>query len=375
MSYKEYTNKIKDFFPGIKKSILSILKDQGKDVVKLLFSYIFIIIISVFIYGKLPSNYSNERIAQFIKYKIGTDYDVQIQQVDLAGYGDGSLLVIANDKNFKLQCSNKSPSLKPPIIQIYERKNQNLLFSAFSIPYNKKYEFRPQFKDDNTDLWIYKSQVLDLNNEGKKQIIFTMLGNVCGSGTNLINFVIDNINGNYKEVFLPNLSYNKECVARTCLVLKPADEEFTKPIDLINNDKKISINIIDTDTFIKWAKLGEDDTYRLILGHPQINLKDDFECHWCDHKWAITVLQYDNGNWLFDNSWNHGNPYIVNDKISLAEALGYREIPHNMFGFIAEYYLDNPYILDNGETLYESTFTKSRTTSTLYKIVLNNYGK
>ena len=288
--------------------------------------------------NRVPNFFDNENIYKVIKSEFGDQYEVNIVEDNVRGYGKATIVVFANDQRYKDQANVpidnpeelerfKLSKLLHPIIAFYEyRGNPFTKLLLFTVPYRKIYEFKPEVNnDDNDHLWIYRTNIVDLDGDGKKEVI--------------------NMSDNIKH----------------------------------------TLNISDTDHYIEFVDLDKDDSYELIFAHPEWRISKacfgggkrgksiDCECHFCPHYWAIGVYKYIGGNFVIDNKWNDGLLYKTPSKISLTSALGYKELPNNITGVIGPYYLEkaSPY---SNMGIY-GFYTNSQIGSSIYKIVQVKYNK
>lgn len=351
----------------IRGFITKLFKESLRDFVKQFIPWFLVFFLSIMLYlmntGKLPSNYSNRRIAAVVQAKLGSQYDAKILQANLTGYGDESLIIFANDKQVSDPDICSGNVKNPPVMEIYEKRD-HILFD-FSIPYKKVFDFRPIVKD-STQLWLYNYQVLDLDNDGRDEVILQMMATACGSGGTIYNFIFSNVDGEYKLIeSLPPVGYTPNCSNTKCINETNAEWFAGKDI-VINSTNKQEFNVYSTtnDHYLSFNDIDKDGKPEFIFAHP--NKMWDDECHHCPHIWLIGVYKYNGKEFIIDNNWNSGLFYQTKDKIDLDAALGYVNIPTNSFGL-------QPQFLNKDEV--SQFYYGSESTSEILKIVREKYNK
>jgi hypothetical protein len=324
--------------------------------------------------GVVPSLYANQNFIGKIRHDFETDgYQVEIYERNLRNYGDPSLIVFAQDKNYKDQCSlKKDIKLKSPILLVAEQYENPL-----KVLFNSKYLREKEIvfsKLNQEGFWFYEKKFLDLDDDQDDEIVVKYLGNVCGSGTELHQIVLDN-SADFNivpTVGLPNVSYLRKCLHKDCnniVPLSQSDVVKYNSSEVENFDVgegrvgNISMPFTNTDHFVEFLDVDGDKKNELVFAHPELR---NGECHLCPHYWIIGMYKYRNGKYYIDNKWNNGMLYRTREKISLNEGLGYIDYSGNVFGLISPYYLDS-----NSSSYY----LLERDTSKIIDLVKKMYDK
>lgn len=321
--------------------------------------------------GNVPSLFSNKNFAENITHDLESDgYEVELFEVELRNYGEQSLVVFAQDNQYKKQCDlDKKIELKPPMMLVYEQYENPL-----KILFNSKYllERKFIFSQSEGGFWLYEKKFFDLDNDHDEEIIVKLLGSVCGSGTELQQIVFDNSSGYIVPMeSVPIISYIKDQLFRknNDYIESVTENEKYRELEGFNTGQiqmngKI-LNSTNTDHLVEFLDIDRENGVELIFAHPELV---NGECHLCPHYWTIGVYKYREGKYYIDNKWNRGLLYKTKQKISLNEALGYAPYSGNAFGLIFPYYIDND-LLKSGYYLLE------RDTSKIIDIVKKNYNK
>lgn len=376
-------------------------KIKKSKIIKNIFGFLIIFTISYVFYflftGSVPSQISNKKIYDKISNNFGEEYGVVITEESVSGYGENSIFAFANDSKYKDQCMSFE-RLASPRFAVYDY-SQNIFakYLFFDTPIKKSYEFIFSIDEESDNyLWIYDYKFLDLDNNNRKELIIQMLSSVCGSGAQFFNLVFEYINGEYVLAeSLPLISYIKNCDADICNsknatidfisgAEKVEWESLMSTTTLINkvNNKSYNINTSNTDNYIDFKDINNDNIYELVLGHPIWRIKksdflteedyeNNWECHWCPHEYYIGVYNYKNQKYIIDNNWNSGLLYQTIEKISPFDAQGLIPIENNFFGMIGSYYLEAPYEKQGDNGFY----TLSRKKSEILSIVEKEYMK
>jgi hypothetical protein len=327
--------------------------------------------------GELRSSYFNWEVYQYIKSDFSAQYDIQITEEKIRSFGEPTIIVFANDKNVKNFCSklvkNENLNLKPPIIKVYEKRS-DLFFKIFPFfpPYKLVFEFSPELIGKEhlggNDLFMSKNEILDLDNDGIKEIIVRMMTATCGSGAEVFNFIFTPYKNTYKlTATFPPAAYFKEFEN---ISSSEIDKAFIKSIQkfaednekpetlfpdqeiLVNKKEKIEVNYTDSDVFFEFKDINNDKEFELVVAIPIWNISEQCfknsnqfdlnpeqcECHWCPHRWKIGVYKYRNGDYNIDNNFNSGLLFTTSEKYTLYDIHGYKPLPNNFFGIISPYY-------------------------------------
>lgn len=384
-------------------SFLKLIGNKIIDVVALLILSIFIFSLSS---NKIPSFFTNERTMEKIESNFKGNYEVKIKEINLNSYGKNSLLVIANDRRYKEQCAMPFrdeeemknydfPKLDSPVIELWDAIDNPLeRLNIFNLPYKKTFSFSI---NPNFGLWVYKTTVLDLDNDDQKEVIVEMIGSLCGSGSSDLYLIFGQKNGKFDLLeSLPDVNYLSEYVDNKNIDVQKiresikTEEDYNKIYDSFTEKTKIknsytnqeyTIQTSHTDEYKKIIDIDGDGSYELIFAHPHCwgvqsyseSCTKERECHWCGHTWLVGVYKYINGKYYIDNKWNDGSgTYIIPKKIDLYDAHGYARIP-NDFGFISQFYLEGSD--DDSRNLFDPVWVYTRRNSEIDKIVKNLYGK
>ncbi len=399
-----------------KKPILHTLIGIGKIIRSFLVeTAIFVGISTIFFTlgsNRIPSLFTNVRTIEEIQNKFDKSYELKINEINLHGFGKNSLLIIANDKKYREQCAMPfgdekrmkeyvEPKLKNPIIEVWDSTDNPIeKINFFNLPFRKSFSFSLNLFDGYNldDLWIYNTQVLDLDNDGQKEVIVEMFGSPCGSGTDNIVLVFGTKNGKFDLInSLPEVYYLSECATdANCDVQKIREsansenemnsiyDSFTKEVKVKNQftKREYSIQTTHSDEYIKFTDVDHDGVAELIFAHPHCwgNPSSsaicslNSECHWCEHTWLVGVYRYINGKYYIDGKWNGGSGLLyVSNKIDLYDAHGYVRVPDNDFGFMEQYYLEGSE--DNDTNLFNPYYVYTRRLSEIEKVVREKYDK
>lgn len=394
---------IKNILNGIESSILN---NFFYNLFKKISPFLIIVIISflgyIYFFSSFPTTINNEKIFDKISINFGNGYEIRIIGGNISGFGNDSIVAFANDKEYKNQCKDNIV-LKNPKFAIYDY-SQNILskYLFFDVPIKKIYDFEFSLENNlfNDSLWIYNIDLIDLDNNNKKEIVIKMLSSVCGSGAKVITLVLEYNNGRYELInSLPDIKYPLDCPLDVCntkegLIKYFEDnklelESFVSDDIIINvkNGNKHNIFSSDTDHYSEFIDIDNDGDYELIFAHPEwkinrgciwgdeatwdetIDNSNLCECHLCPHYWVVGVYNYKNGKYVINNKWNNSLLYKTENKINIYDALGYATIANNLFGMIAMHYIESPYgeYFEGGEF-----YTFSRRKSKILQIVEEN---
>lgn len=390
----------------VSKLFFSLIKQVGSRFVDVIVVLIISILIFAITSNKLPSLFTNERTMEKIKGNFKGSYEVKIKEINLNSFGKNSLLVIANDRRYKEQCAMpfrdeeemknfNFPKLNTPVIELWDAVDNPLeRLNIFNLPYNKAFSFSV---NPNSELWVYKTTVIDLDNDDQKEVVVELIGSLCGSGSSDIYLVFGRKNGKFDLLeSLPDVHYLSEYVENRNIDIQKITENiksdddynkiydgFTEKSKIRNNYTNLEYNIEQShlDEYKKFTDIDGDGLYELIFAHPHCwgiqssseSCKKERECHWCDHTWLVGVYKYINGKYYVDNKWNSGQGvYIIPKKIDLYDAHGYARIP-NIVGFVSQFYLEGSD--DDSRNLFDPTWVYTRRNSEIEKIVKELYGK
>jgi len=385
---------------------LTLLKDLLGEAKKNVLSIFILLILSIVFFAmtsrKFPSFYDNIRIKDYISSKLSESYSVKIHELNLLSFGESSLLIIANDKYYQEQSNipdnpEKMENFTPPvpkesIIILYEKTTNPLSrLNLFHIPYKKVFEFKPEVLsniDYRDPLWIYDYKIIDLDNDGNKEIIIDLLSPIYGSGASRYFLVFGYKSSGEFDLLtsLPNVAFSPKCIINKLECadygypegsIEISDEEFLQSVETFHT-KTLMTNLFTkkdyiiyashTDNFTDFLDIDKDGETELIIGHySDTNIDYIKEFHWCPHTWLIGVYKFESGEFYIDNKWNYGRFFVTEEKISLAGALGLLETPENVTGLIQQYCLP--------ESLHSPFYTLTRGKSELLSIVKAKYGK
>ena len=324
--------------------------------------------------GDVPSLYANQNFVTKIRHDFENDgYQVEIYERKLRNYGNESLVIFAQDKNYKNQCKlDSNVKLKPPILLVAEQYE-----NPIKILFNSKYlrEKEVFFSKENKEgFWFYEKKFLDLDDDQDDEIVVKYLGDVCGSGAELHQIVLDS-SAEFDivpTVGLPSVSYLKKCQYKNCSNAVPLKQSEIAKLNLAEMENfnlgeskigNVSFPFTNTDHLVEFLDVDGDKKIELVFAHPEWR---DGECHSCPHYWTIGVYKYRNGKYFIDNKWNRGLLYRTKEKVSLNDGLGYIGYSGNSFGLISPYYLD-----DNSSGFYLLERDKSK----IIDLVERLYGK
>jgi hypothetical protein len=364
-----------------------------------LFYFLISLIIFFILTGQLKSKFLNQEIEQFILSKFSPEYDVKIVEERLNKFGEATIIVFAHDKRYYAFCEIDKPKvdLSPPILQIYEKRN-DILTQLFPYipPYSRVYEAKiePQNVDSFfKNLFIYEKDIVDLDGNGEKEITLKVLTPPCGSGADVYNLVFGKRNGKYKLLeSLPGIGYFEEIIRsgeevnliNEKLSQKEKPKEFFKKTLLKLNKNEIKeIYYGDTDYFLEYYDFEGNGIRELVVAKMLWDIEEkecfdkngwtgECECHFCPHYWLLGVYKYQNDGFIVDNKFNSGLLLKTEKKHDLFDIQGYKPIPGNILGSIGVYYGIGHF--GQGKTILDFNYT-SRNKSVIYDLVLKHYEK
>jgi hypothetical protein len=388
---------------------------------KITLLFLLVILSFIFYYistGTTPSSINNKKIYKIIKTDFKDAYVLDIVEKNISGYGENSIIVFANDKNYQNQCA--IDELKPFQIAVYEYNNS--IFSRFSLfvsPVKKVYSFsysdgdiysNSEGKRYNNNFWIQKHEIVDLDGDGKNEIVVNILSSVCGSVAQKHILIFRQV-GNEIELAnsLPPISYPRDCPLDICNTQEGATKfisentitmEYFSTSSVITNrfdGKKQEIFYASSDDYTDFTDLNSDGAYELVYAHPEVVYKkecfevmdkcdgaedyinciqkndpgqDVCECHWCPHYYVIGVYKMVNGDYAIDNNWNSGLLYKTEKKLDPLDVLGFKEVSGNIFGFIRQYYISDSLNIENDNNNF---YLISGKKSVIKEIIEKNY--
>lgn len=207
---------------------------------------------------------------------------------------DDSFIALSfdNDKRVYADC----PSLfKSPIMYL-------------SGDVSNSYEFLVG-RDLHFNVFNERFDLLDVNGDGKNEIVSEWSGNGCGS-SGLKGLVIWKLDSQNK--LIPLAGYPKD-----------KNEESSFIVKNLKTDKVTAFPEITTDCFTDYQLSSSN--YNLTIGCPIWNLEAE-ESHNDPHIWRIRVYRFENGSFIKDESWNNGKDFITEKKISEPENNDFNEI-------------------------------------------------
>jgi hypothetical protein len=359
----------------ILRGIVQIIKKLlSLAVISILLNYLFSIAFFYIKTGELRFSYTNQQLEEYIKSDFDKNYKLDILEEKLWNFGELSYIVFADDKKqidycISLLDKGGNLTLLPPIIRIYDKKNDFLtkLF-PYIPPIKIAFEFKMTFTEkekDWEDLFISQKRIIDLDGDGKKEVILRLMTPTCGSTAEIFNFVFSRTENEYNfTATFPESSYFKEGmmgdfngskINSVEELFRLAIEKKWKPVNLFDsknvfvNGKEQEILFGTTDDYFDFTDIDNDGTYEAIVAKMDWKFSDDCfkegmetnpncECHWCPHNWLIGVFKYKNGEFIVDNKFNDGLLLPTKEKYDLYDIMGYRPYPVNMFGVVSGYY-------------------------------------
>lgn len=170
----------------------------------------------------------------------------------------------------------------------------------------------------------------------------------CGSGSDNFNFIFTYKDGRYiLSETLPEIGYFKQLDQADPIrfngaaVFKKALEENWQPTylfdkkNIINSGNILEVSHTDLDTFIGYKDLDNDNRDEIITALP---IWEDGECHWCKHKWMVSIYKYQNDTYNIDTNFNDSLILTTSKKYDLYEIFGYKIMPENYLGIVSHYY-------------------------------------
>jgi len=342
--------------------------------ISVLLSYLVSIVLFCIKTGKFQISYTNQQIKEYIQSDFDKRYKIDILEEKLWKFGESSFVVFADDKKQVNYCpsffeGNKAVFLSP-VLKIYDKRTDLLsMLFPYLPPIKPAFEFNTNLIGENhsggKNLFITEKRIIDLDNDGKKEIILRLMTATCGSGAEIFNFIFSRNENTYiLAATLPESSYFKEAIDAESggLKINSIKELFElvnkngwKPANLFEtqeiliNGKKQSIFFGTSDDYINFVDIDHDDSYEVIVAKMDWKIsencfkdgtKDDpnCECHWCPHNWLIGVFKYKDGDFILDNKFNNGLLFPTEEKYNLSDIMGYQPYPVNLFGVISGYY-------------------------------------
>lgn len=325
--------------------------------------------------GSLPSFNTETRYRDFAKIDFIRKSDIYFKEVDASGTGFKSFVAFEKSSYFKkIFVSPKSlDQIEQHVKDASKAKKINegkkfaiykpIDLSVFSqiiqlfMPYKKVFEMELQ-DQGGSHYQIYSIENLDIDNDGKQELIVQWLDYPGGSGGNFISAVICEIAGEYKVVdFFPVLTpiteeslrwrvqqiadkknydgENDYKAAKQSLLdikqfISQNEEDFKKDGYLnyaeteyfnfkINGKKtKLPLSSYHTDNFFKFVQLKDGGGCRLISAQ---SLRD-VEGHYAPQSWALTSFSFVGKKFIPDFEFE---PIKIDKKIgwSIMEVHGY----------------------------------------------------
>ena len=150
-----------------------------------------------------------------------------------------------------------------------------------------------------------------MDDDQDDEIVVKYLGDVCGSGAELHQIVLDS-SAEFDivpTVGLPSVSYLKKCQYKNCSNAVPLKQSEIAKLNLAEMENfnlgeskigNVSFPFTNTDHLVEFLDVDGDKKIELVFAHPEWR---DGECHSCPHYWTIGVYKYRNGKYFIDNKF------------------------------------------------------------------------